>query len=124
VAHNWLDAGGWEYGARYAVNTPAFMGCSGGVAAVTAYKCAMAPLAMKMVLVVPLPIAFVLFIYCCSMTQEEVGACARTCVCARVRVRAPRVHVAAAGSGGRRPAVGAALRATGPRQQPPAVGLP
>ncbi|GBF99723.1 hypothetical protein Rsub_12436 [Raphidocelis subcapitata] len=71
VAYNWFDAGGFDYGARYALNTPAFLGCSGGVAAVTAYKCALAPLAMKMVLIVPLPIAFALFVYCCSMTQEE-----------------------------------------------------
>jgi membrane associated rhomboid family serine protease len=73
VAYSWWDAGGREYGARYAVNAPAFMGCSGGVAAVTAYKFFHAPAAMQMLAIVPIPIAFALFVYCSLWIREEVG---------------------------------------------------
>ena len=73
LAYFWWDAGGPEYGARYALNTPAFVGCSGGTAAVLARKFASAPLAMKMVLIMPVPVSFALLAYCLMWTQERVS---------------------------------------------------
>jgi membrane associated rhomboid family serine protease len=72
LGYYFLDAGGWQYGLKYAANTPAFFGGSGGVAAVLAYKAALEPAAMKLLVVVPLPIVFVAFVYCCLEMKEAV----------------------------------------------------
>lgn len=73
LAYHWYDAGGFDYGSRYALNTPAFLGCSGGVAAVLGFKFARAPAAMTMAAVLPVPISFALFVYCCLETKEAVS---------------------------------------------------
>jgi len=39
---------------------------------VLAYKLAFAPMAMKMIVIVPVPIVFALFVYCCLETKEQV----------------------------------------------------
>lgn len=56
------------------LNTPAICGCSGGVAAVLGYKLGLAPAAMRVVVFVPVPLAFALFVYCCLEVREEVRA--------------------------------------------------
>lgn len=72
VAWHWYDAGGPRFGLQYALNTPAFFGASGGVAAVTAYKAAMEPAAMRMVVIIPVPILFALLLYCALEVKEPV----------------------------------------------------
>ncbi|KAI8465254.1 MAG: hypothetical protein J3K34DRAFT_93200 [Monoraphidium minutum] len=71
VGFHWYDAGGPTYGTKYALNTPAFFGCSGGVAAVTAFKAARAPAAMAMVGgMLPVPILFALGLFCATEVKE------------------------------------------------------
>jgi hypothetical protein len=65
---------GLEFGLRYAVNTPGLLGCSGAVAAITAYKAALQPMGLPGVgLPLPVPIAVVGFFYCCLYIREAVS---------------------------------------------------
>ncbi|KIZ04302.1 hypothetical protein MNEG_3659 [Monoraphidium neglectum] len=71
AAYCWWDAGGLRFGTQYALNTPSFFGCSGGVAAVTAYKAVLEPAALRMVGgIIPLPILFALPLYCAMEVKE------------------------------------------------------
>ncbi len=65
-------ASGLEYGSQYALNTPAFFGCSGAVAAVTAYKAFFEPTAMRLLVVLPMPLAFAAFVYMIMGVKEAV----------------------------------------------------
>jgi membrane associated rhomboid family serine protease len=74
AAYCWWDAGGLRFGTQYALNTPSFFGCSGGVAAVTAYKAVLEPAALRMVGgIIPLPILFALPLYCAMEVKEAVS---------------------------------------------------
>jgi hypothetical protein len=69
-----FTAAGPEFGLKYAVNTPGFLGCSGAVAAITAYKAALQPMGLPGIgFPVPLPIAVIGFLYCCLYIREQVG---------------------------------------------------
>jgi hypothetical protein len=59
---------------RYAVNTPAFLGCSGAVAAVTAYKLFFNPGAMQLLVVLPVPLLLVGFLYFILEVKQLVGS--------------------------------------------------
>jgi hypothetical protein len=67
---------GPEFGLRYAANTPAFVGCSGAVAAITAYKAALQPMGLPGVGGLPMPIAVVGFLFCCLYIREAVSCVA------------------------------------------------
>lgn len=72
LAYCWYDAGGPDFGLKYAVNTPSLLGCSGAVAAITAYKAALQPMGLPGVtLPLPLPIAVLGFVYCCLYIREK-----------------------------------------------------
>lgn len=70
---------GPDFGLRYAANTPALVGCSGAVAAITAYKAALQPMGLPGV-GLPLPIAVVGFLYCCLYIREAVSVAVGRCV--------------------------------------------
>jgi len=68
-----LWCAGPDFGLKYAVNTPSLLGCSGAVAAITAYKAALQPMGLPGVtLPLPLPIAVLGFVYCCLYIREKV----------------------------------------------------
>lgn len=68
-----LLCAGPEFGLKYAVNTPSLLGCSGAVAAITAYKAALQPMGLPgVILPLPLPIAVLGFVYCCLYIREKV----------------------------------------------------
>lgn len=73
---------GPEFGLRYAANTPALVGCSGAVAAITAYKAALQPMGLPG-MGLPMPIAVIGFLFCCLYIREavSVAVAARGCLC-------------------------------------------
>lgn len=66
---------GPEFGLRYAINTPGFLGCSGAVAAVSAYKSLLGPMGVAHIgsVALPLPMVAVTLLYCCTYIREEVS---------------------------------------------------
>jgi hypothetical protein len=65
-------ASGPKYGPEFAANTPGYLGCSGAVAAITAYKMFQQPLAMQMLVVLPLPVVLLQLLYICLEVKEKV----------------------------------------------------
>jgi hypothetical protein len=73
-----LVVAGPEFGLKYAVNTPGVLGCSGAVAAITAYKTALQPMGLPGIgFPLPLPIAVIGFLYCCMYIREQVSRACR-----------------------------------------------
>jgi hypothetical protein len=66
-------AAGWQYGLKYAINTPGLMGCSGAVAAISGYKAFLEPWGLPPSIPVPLPLILSTLIYCCLFIREQVS---------------------------------------------------
>lgn len=71
-------AAGPEFGLKYAINTPGFLGCSGAVAAISAYKAMLQPMGVAHIgsMAVPAPVALVTLLYCCTYIREQVRSTA------------------------------------------------
>lgn len=76
---------GPDFGLKYALNTPANVGCSGAVAAITAYKATLQPMGLpRPGMFLPLPIAVVGLLYCCLYIREKVRCPAAIGLCASI----------------------------------------
>eukprot|EP00775_Hariotina_reticulata_P005864 gene5864-6105_t len=67
-----MAGAGQQYGLKYAINTPGLMGCSGAVAAISAYKTFLEPLGLPHNIPVPLPLFLSTLLYCCLFIREPV----------------------------------------------------
>lgn len=63
LAYYWYDAKGYRYGPEFASNTPAMLGCSGGVSTILLYKAFFAPRAVQRLLFLPVPLILAQLLY-------------------------------------------------------------
>eukprot|EP00879_Flechtneria_rotunda_P014476 GHRR01015126.1.p1 GENE.GHRR01015126.1~~GHRR01015126.1.p1 ORF type:complete len:278 (+),score=63.08 GHRR01015126.1:121-954(+) len=68
----WWDASGYDFGLKYALNSPGLLGCSGAVAAITAYKAALEPMGVPHTTIpMPVPVSLTVLLYCCLFIREQ-----------------------------------------------------